>query len=268
MVAQPAGSGRNRRKASSPRRNGSSAQKLRQRREDRNAAREKVYRQRRILVICLLALGVVALVFAIFAGTSGATRTAVPIDPNNAGPDTVLAQAAGIDIVTPVRPNNLTGIGYHSDGGSLVEMAPRGRNLSSNALVGLFAGGSTPENIQYHVMDPEGRAGFRTGAMDIGAEAGTTVYAPVTGTVTAIRPDPMVQGASIVEIKSSANPRLLVSISLVQDVNQGVGPDKPITAGKTEIGNVADSAKVLTPQLSKFTGDTGNHVTVTTTRVG
>lgn len=262
-MAQPAGP----RKTPPPQREGGSVQRLRQRREERNAAREKTYRQRRILFVCLLVIGMLALFFAIFAGTSGASQTAVPIDPNNAGPDAVLAEASGVNIVTPIRPNNLTGIGYHSDGESLVEMAPRGKNLSSNAIISLFAGGSTPENIQYHVMAPEGRAGFRTGAMDVGAEAGTAVYAPVTGTITAIRPDPMVQGASIVEVKSSENPKLLISISLVQDVNQGIGPDKPITAGETELGAVANSAKVLTPQLSKFTKDTGNHVTVSATRV-
>ena len=50
----------------------------------------------------LLALGAVALIFAVFVQTtaSDTTDTAVPIDPNNAGPDTVLAEAAGVGIST------------------------------------------------------------------------------------------------------------------------------------------------------------------------
>lgn len=216
----------------------------------------------------LLVLGVLALVFAVFAGTSDATEKAVPIDPNNAGPETVLADVGGVSITTPIRPASLTGIGYHPDGESLVEMAPRGRNASANALVSLFSGGSTPEDIRYHVMEAAGRTGFRTGAMDVGAEAGASVYAPVTGVVTAIRPDPMVQGANIIEIKSSEDPDMRVSVSLVANISGGIGPDKPVTSGMTELGAVADSAEVLKPQLAEVTDDAGNHVTVTATKVG
>lgn len=220
------------------------------------------------MAICLVILGILALVFAVFAGTSSAANSGVPIDPNNAGPDTVLAQAAGVDIYTPIRPANLSGIGYHPDGQSLVEMAPRGKNLSSNVIFSLFSGGSTPENIQYHVMAAAGREGFRTGAMDVGAEAKTPVYAPVTGTITSVRPDPMVQGANVIEIKPSDNSNLRVSISLVKDISKGIGPEKPVTAGMTELGSVADSAEVLKPQLSEVTKDAGNHVTVSTTKIG
>ncbi len=220
------------------------------------------------MAICLAVLGILALVFAVFAGTSSATNSGVPIDPNNAGPDTVLAQAAGVDIYTPIRPANLTGIGYHPDGQSLTEMVPRGKNLSSNVILSLFNGGSTPENIQYHVMDAAGRAGFNTGAMDVGAEAKTSVYAPVTGTITSVRPDPMLQGANVIEIKASDNPKLRVSISLVKDISKGIGPEKPVTAGMTELGSVADSAEVLKPQLSEVTKDSGNHVTISSTKIG
>ena len=60
-------------------------------------------------------------------------------------------------------------------------------------------------------MDPAGRTGPRTGALDVGAQAGTTVYAPVTGMITAIRPDPMVQGANVVEIKPDGNANVRVT---------------------------------------------------------
>lgn len=267
-VADPIRTREGRHSSPSGRRPGNASDRIAERREARKVAHENVYRQRRVLAVCLLVLGVLALVVAVFAGTSGATERAVPIDPNNAGPDTVLAEAAGLDISTPIRPANLTGIGYHPEGESLIEMAPRGRNLSSNALFNLFSGGSTPENIQYHIMDAAGRPGFRTGTMDVGAEAGSTVYAPVTGVVTAIRPDPMLQGANIVEIKSSEDQDVRISVSLVRDISEGIGPDKPVTAGMTKLGEVADSSAVLTPQLSEITGDAGNHVAVSATRVG
>ena len=236
--------------------------------EDRGADRAGVYLRRRAMAVCLLLLGVVALVFAVFVQSSGATEGALPIDPSSAGPDAVLAEAAGVEISTPIRPASLTGLGYHPEGETLVEMSPRGRNLSANPILGLFTGGSTPEDIRYHLMDPAERPGPRTGALDVGAEAGTTVYAPVTGVITAIRPDPTIQGANVVEIEPADNPNLRVSVSLVRNISSGIGPDSPVTAGMTELGAVADSAEVLEPQLSSYTTDAGNHVTVSVSTVG
>ena len=211
----------------------------------------------------LLTLGAVALVFAVFVQTraSDTADTAVPIDPNNAGPDTVLAGAAGVGISTPIRPASLSGLGYHPEGESLAAMDPRGENLSANAVLGLLSRGDTPEQIHYYVMDAAGREGPRTGALDVGAATGTAVYAPVTGTITAIRPDPMVENANVVEIKPDANPNVRVNVSLVKsDGNAGVNDS--VTAGITELGTVADSAEILDPQLSSYTTDAGNHVTV------
>ncbi len=222
-----------------------------------------MYARRRMLAVCVVLFGVLALVFAAFVQTSGVREEALPIDPNNAGPDAVLAEVAGIGISSPVRPEDVTVLGYHPEGESLAEMSPRGKNLSGNPLLRLFADDSTPEKIQYHLMDPASRQGPRTGALDVGAEAGTAAYAPVTGTVTAIRPDPVLQeDASIVEIKPIDNPDVRISISLVQDIDSEVGPKSPVTAGITQLGSVANSAGVLRPQLAEHTSDAGNHVTV------
>ena len=221
------------------------------------------------MAISLLVLGALALVFAVLVQTQagGAAERAVPIDPNHAGPDAVLAEAAGVGISTPIRPANLTGLGYHPEGESLVKMAPRGENLSANAFLGLLATGETTENIHYYVMDAAGREGPETGALDVGAGAGTTVYAPVTGTITSIRPDPVVEDANVVEIKPDANPDVRVNVSLVQS-GDAAGVNDRVTAGMTELGTVADSAEILDPQLSTYTTDAGNHVSVSVSKVG
>ena len=221
------------------------------------------------MAISLLVLGAVALVVAVFVQTRAAdtAERAVPIDPNNAGPDTVLAGAAGVDISTPIRPASLTGLGYHPEGESLARMEPRGKNLSANAVFGLFSRGETPERIHYYVMDAAGRGGPQTGALDVGAATGTIVYAPVTGSVTAIRPDPMVQNANVIEIKPEANPDVRVNVSLVRS-DGDAGVNDYVTAGITELGTVADSAEVLDPQLSSYTTDAGNHVTIAVSKSG
>src|SRR5919202_2349555 len=186
-----------------PRRPGSPAGNFVELREARKAKRGEVYRRRRFMAVSLLVLGAVALVFAVFVQTraSDTAERAVPIDPNNAGPDTVLAEAARVSISTPIRPASLTGLGYHPEGESLAAMEPRGKNLSANVFLGLLSRGQTPERIHYYIMDAAGRGGAQTGALDVGAAKGTIVYAPVTGTVTAIRPDPIVEDANVIEIK-------------------------------------------------------------------
>ena len=239
-------------------------------REARKAERDVgVYRRRRLMAISLLVLGALALVFAVLVQTqaSGAAEQAVPIDPNNATPDTVLAEAANVGISTPVRPASLTGLGYHPEGEGLVAMVPRGDNLTKNALLGLVAGGETPEDINYNVMDDAGREGPRTGALDVGAGSGTTAFSPVTGTVTSIRPDPTVPEANVVEIKPDANPDVRINVSLVKS-DGGAGVNDHVVAGMTRLGSVADSAEVLDPQLSAYTSDSGNHVTIRVSRVG
>jgi hypothetical protein len=259
----------NHRNTTAPRQIGRHAGILAERREARKANRASVYRRRRIMAVCLMFSFALALIFAVLVQTPEAAERAVPIDPGNAGADTVLAKAAGdVDISTPIRPESITGLGYHPEGESLVEMVPRGENLSANPLLGLFAGGATPEKIHYYVMDAAGRSGPRTGALDVGAAAGTTVYAPVTGMVTAIRPDPMVQGANVVEIKPDTNANVRVTVSLVRSDEDSAGVTTRVTAGMTELGTVADSAEILDPQLSSYTSDAGNHVTISVPRVG
>jgi hypothetical protein len=241
---------------------------LAERREARKSNRASVYRRRRIMAVCLMLSFMLALVFAVLVQTPEAAERAVPIDPGNAGADTVLAKAADVEISTPIRPESLTGLGYHPEGESLVEMVPRGENLSANPLLDLFTGRTTPEKIHYHMMDAAGRSGPQTSALDVGAGAGTTVYAPVTGMVTAIRPDPMVQGANVVEIKPDANANVRVTVSLVRSTEDSAGVTTYVTAGMTELGTVADSAEILDPQLSSYTSDAGNHVTISVPKVG
>ena len=221
-----------------------------------------VQRNKKTALISLVCVVVIALIFTIVSQSSGAAEQYKPLNPDKAGPDTVLAGTVGIEVSTPVRPENLTGLGYHPKGESLLKLSPKGKNLSANPLLKLFGAGGTPEDIRYYVMDRAERKGPGTGALDVGAKAGTEVYAPVSGVVTAIRPDPTLQNASIVEIKPDGRTDIRFYISLVQDPSSDIGPGAPVVAGKTLLGTVADSAAVLDPQLSSYTDSPGNHVTI------
>lgn len=252
------------RKASQLRRPGPRPDVSKSQRRRRNilTAIDQVYRQRRLMMGSIAVLFILALFLGVLVQSPGAADQALPIDPNEAGPDAVVAEADGLGISTPIRPADLTGLGYHPEGEGVLDLQPEGKNLSANPLLGVFSGTSNPQDIRYYVMDREQREGSSTGALDLGAEAGAKVYAPVTGVVTAVRPDPTMQNANIVEIKPDEAPNTRVFVSLLQEVSDNVGPDTPVTAGMTEIGSVADLASITKPQLAGHTNGPGNHVTI------
>jgi hypothetical protein len=217
----------------------------------------------------LLGIGFLVLALLVARAATGARDREMPLDPTSVGPDVILAEVAGVDIYSPIRPEDLTALGYHADGENLLGMSPQGREVSGSFLQALFEhAATTPEKISYHLMDPAGRSGPSTGALDVGARAGTAVYAPVSGTVVSIRPDPLLRaGAKVVVIKPADNPDVWISVSLLKDIARGVGPGSPVKAGVTELGSVADSQEILKPQLSSYTSGDGNHVTVSASRV-
>ncbi len=221
------------------------------------------------LVVLLALVAILFLVAALLVSraATGARNREIPLDLNSVGSDVVLAEVAGVDIASPIHPEDLTALGYHPGGKNLLAMSPRGRALSGNFLLGLFEDATKHEKIWYHLMDRAGRSGPDTGAMDVGAEAGTAVYAPVTGTVVAIRPDPLLpDSADTVVIKPADNPDVRISVSLIKDIAGGVGPDWPVRAGVTKLGSVADSRQFLNSQLSSYVPGDGNHVTVSASK--
>src|SRR5215212_8939876 len=98
----------NHRSTTAPREIGRRTGVLAERREARKANRVSVYHRRRIMAVGLMLSFMLALVFAVLVQTPEASEREVPIDPGNAGADTVLAKAADVEISTPIRPERLT----------------------------------------------------------------------------------------------------------------------------------------------------------------
>ena len=143
-------------------------------REARKAKRGEVYRRRRFMAVSLLVLGAVALVFAVFVQTkaSDTAERAVPIDPNNAGPATVLAQAVRGRYLHPdpsCEPHRarVPSRGREPRRNGTAGQEPLGQRCPRPPLRG-----ETPEGIHYYVMDAAGRGGPQTGAVDVGARRG------------------------------------------------------------------------------------------------
>lgn len=173
-----------------------------------------------------------------------------------------LASTGNLQLMLPVFEREVTAIGYHPVAGEgVVELVPRGRQANSSfisqRLEGVISGSEGPE---YFVMSGSGGPGPPHQAIDVGAPAGTFVFAPVDGTVAGIRSYSLVGRCADVEltIKPRSDSRLLVILTHIDQLEVSLG--QPIRAGETRLGTVRALDGCVEQELSRYTYDHGNHL--------
>ena len=123
------------------------------------------------------------------------------------------------------------------------------------------ASSSRGKEVTYYQLT--GGEGSRTGALDVGAPAGTAVYAPVTGTVVSIR-DLVLGGKRYghrIDIVPSEAPSVVVSLTRLR-ADPALTVGSPVTKDTSKIGVVLDLSRVEKQALAGVTHDPGNHVTL------
>jgi len=206
---------------------------------------------------------VVALVVGVVApgGSSSTTGSPVASPQPSPGlgvgarpPDLSVARAEQVDLRLPVDPDLVTAVAFHA--------------VSSPDLVTLEPSDDIP-----HETAPRGdRGGPATAAVDVGAPAGTVVYAPVDGTVAAVT-DYLVagepEGFELVIDPADAAGDLVVKMSHL-DTMDAAPPSvgSSLAAGQTVVGRIRDFSGVAEQELSQFTSDSGNHVGIEVARTG
>jgi hypothetical protein len=238
----------------------------------RQAARRRANRHRAIRRLgALVVLLGVALVLGLRSFDSGSSQpsTALANSPRVAlapdGPPRLenLASAPdGLQLEVPIRQGRITAIVYHGVGaGQSIPLVPAGHQKNAGLLTqlgNLLTGGSSQNGPSYFV--DSSAAGNPTGSVDVGAVAGTGVYAPVNGRVVSIRPY-VINGSvwgSVIQIQPISAPALIVTLTNVnRAANIVVGTS--VTAAVTRLGAVADLSKAMSQDVAKFTSDSGNH---------
>lgn len=218
-------------------------------------------------------LGVVLLVTLLMTAFGSGSHEAVsPSAPAPAtrllpaGPPSPLPIAAHgrLRIQLPVPQERLTQIGYHAAGDDALAMQPFGskanRGFVSRTFHRVFGGGGT---AGLHYYELGGGTGPSNTALDVGARAGTDVYAPVDGTVVGFT-DFVINGRKFgrrIDIEPTAAPSLVVSLTqLAPDPALNVGTT--VTAGTTKVGTILDLSHVEQQALARYTQDAGNHVSI------
>ena len=119
--------------------------------------------------------------------------------------------------------------------------------------------------LRIQQSDRAGRAGPDTAALDVGAPAGTAVYAPVDGTIASVS-DYMVlgriEGYEVAIAPLVAATGLVLRMTHLDPPAAGNLPSvgDAVRAGITPLGRVRDFSNVAEQELSHFTSDSGNHV--------
>jgi len=217
------------------------------------------------LLVILSAVFLVALGLTAFGGATERTAAIIPrpslasVAQTRPTPE-IVAQRGSLSLQLPISQHRVTAIGYHSANDGALSLKPVGHQanegLVQRVVHGIFGGGgSSPK--WYQLTDGG------TSAIDVGAPVGSDVYAPVDGTVVAIRPF-IVEGkayGSEIDIQPQNAPSLVAAVTqLVADPALTVGTS--VVSGATKLGRVADLAAIEHQALARYTNDAGNHVTV------
>lgn len=228
----------------------------------RGQARSARRARRFALLVLLAAVFVVALALVAFGGQSNRPVPVGLTSPTSALsrplPE-IVALRGPVRLQLPIAQGRVTAIGY-STAMSALPLSPMGQQANEGVLSrvvhGIFGGGGgSPRWYQL--------GGGGTNALNVGALAGTDVYAPVDGVVAAIRPFIVLgkQYGSEIAIQPQSSPSLVVVVTqLTADPTLTVG--SAVISGATKLGAVVDLASVEQQALAQYTNDGGNHVTI------
>jgi murein DD-endopeptidase MepM/ murein hydrolase activator NlpD len=242
----------------------------RQELDARRAARRRRERRRRAALAVLVALPIAAVV-ALAVGLSGSSGGRSPIatpppsalaDPVASSalvaarrpPDASIATAEGVELKLPVPREAITAIAFHP--------------VDTPAALALHPEGGE----DYEIAPRRDRPGPETAAVDVGAPAGTPVYAPVSGVVVSVAPYTVFGTTRGYEMAIAPTSVSGLVVRMTHLAAPG-GVERPrvgqaVRAGRTVVGEVADFSDVAEQEIAQFTNDSGNHVHIEVLRAG
>jgi hypothetical protein len=218
-------------------------------------------RSRRIAVVVVIGvLAVATLALTAFDGESSpAVSRPAPLPVTSAPPERqILATVGNLRLQSPVAQGGVTAIGFHGSEEGALDLKPVGPQRNEGLLARLWhrITGASKTGLAWYQL-----SGGPLRTLDVGAVAGTDVYAPVDGTVVAIR-DQIVSGKVVgteIELRPAAAPSLVVSIKNVRpDPVLSVGAN--LSAGSSKLGTVTPISRFEEQALARYAAEGGNNV--------
>ena len=224
-----------------------------------------------MILSALGVLGVVTLLLTAFG--SGGSGTAVPVlaettttpsaDATAVRPrPQMLATIGNLQIQLPVAAASLTAIGFHGSSDGSLSLQPVGRQANEGILARLWRriAGARRDTPRWYQLEggPQG-----TNMLDVGTAPGTDVYAPVEGSVIAVRKI-IVGGKQVgsrIDLRPSKSPSVMVSVMHVRP-DPAITVGTPVLAASSKLGTAANVAAVETQALAAHAPDGGNNVSI------
>ena len=233
------------------------------RRESRSVTR----RRRAALLALLAAAGLMTALLVVFLADGSSTKPTVQ-PTAAAGPAAppaplVVALQGPLRIQLPIAQARVTAIAYHGGRVDALPLTPLGRRANDGFLSRVFhrISGSERGGLRYYRLG--GGDGPATGVLDVGAAAGTEVYAPVDGTVVAFTPL-VLNGheyGSRIDIQPTDSPSIIVSVSRLQ-ADPALAVGSAVASGASKLGSLIDFSGAERQALARYSRDAGNHAAI------
>lgn len=235
-----------------------------------------------VLVLAAVVLGSIALRPGRGAGASpgaGATTTGTVVSAampeENRDPTPMLANYRSLYLRLPVDPGSITQVAFHQASGDkalhMTSLVPDADMTQAAKLkrtpVGGDASGTDGSGESTSIWNGavlrlwrSNRSGKPDTAADVGAEPGTTVYAPVTGTVLAVRPYKLYNKYDDYEIHIKPDGWADIDVVLIHVDKVSVKAGDRVLGGVSRLATVRKMSNRVTLQLGGYTRNGGDHV--------
>lgn len=252
----------------------------------RRRARSRAHRRQAspypALTVAVSVIGVVLLVWMLTRGAPerpGAEpelrAVAVAAEPERT-PTPRFAEVGAVELHLPVDPSAITALAFHQASGekaqSMAALVPDmpAEEADPEMLAERMAGAASSDDVWGGAclrLWRSGRGGMPDTAADVGAEPGTDVFAPVTGTVVEVRPYLLYEKHEDIEIHIRPEGGDDLDVVLIHVADASVKNGDHVTGGVTRIAAVRKMSGLIELQLAGYTGDGGDHVHVQVNRV-
>jgi hypothetical protein len=224
---------------------------------------------RRIAILLLLAAVLVpTLLLTAFGGGTTQLEATAPARASRLAPagtpkPEVVAIYGNLRLQLPIAQERVTALGYLVGTDGSLALAPVGAQVNQGLFGRLFHKlfGGDSGTVRWYQLS--GGLGASTSALDVGAAAGTDVYAPVDGTIVGLH-DLILNGRPYgqrIEIQPNGAPSIVVTVShLRADPSLTVGSG--VVASTSRLGTLLDFSAVEKQALARYTQDVGNHVSL------
>lgn len=262
------------------------------RRERQRVAQARARRQRRAAIAALIAVTL----FVVGWRTIGAGDAPAPDEaPASTGPSLLQAGASdepqgpatplfatyrSLELHLPVAEADLTELAFHQASGmKALPMESLLPDADPSAVDEKHGTGRAPAEVDEDATEPRVLGGqvirmWRTNhygapdtAADVGALAGTTVIAPVSGTVVQVKPYQLYGAHEDLEIHIQPTGWPEIDLVMIHVTDPLVEAGDPVIAGVTRVASVRLLSDRVDHQLAVYTPDAGDHVHLQLNRV-